>query len=269
MTKLASEPRRIADHVRAEWGPPEGIEDSMWADFEARLGGPGSGGDGGGGGQSGATGGHVVHGLKVVAATVGLAAAGLAAVFGVGVVLRAAPPDPAPGSDPAPAVVDARSDAEAGAPPVRPPRVDPGGHDPGVPAQARSRQAGPRSSATRESQQPPTDPRASGPALAAELALIRAARSAPPLRAMALLDQHAADFADGVLAAERESLRVVNLCRLGRFDAAERAVGPFVARKPGALLSERVVDGCDGRITLPSATEAATTSSASAGKGRG
>ena len=97
-----------------------------------------------------------------------------------------------------------------------------------------------------------------GPGLAAELSLIRAADDALamhyPGRALALVDNHAARFPDGQLAQERDSLRVLTLCELGRDDDARTAARAFFAHWPGSPHGARLRASCAVDSSMESTT---------------
>lgn len=249
--------------------PPAGVEHHMLAQFHAGRGGPPSGGESGGesGGDGGlggadgglgasvAAGGQLVHAIKIAAAIVGLTAAGLGGVWLVGTAVRA-------NQLHADVVVDVSPDPE-----LESPRPIPGPGADATPISAVTTQAEPSeaSESTAASRIPrgrpaPSPASENSPAtLAAELQLIRAARSVPAAQALELLDRHAEQFAEGELSSEREGLRIIALCELERFDEAQRAGQRFVAASPGALLLQRVRSACGDKISLP------TTESKSAG----
>lgn len=82
--------------------------------------------------------------------------------------------------------------------------------------------------------------------LEAELALMQDARAAQaPAARLALLERHAREFAGGVLADEREVLRVETLCALGRVGDAEVRAAAFVAANPSHPLRSRVEPACE------------------------
>ncbi|KIG19117.1 hypothetical protein DB30_04582 [Enhygromyxa salina] len=248
--------------------PPPGAEDRMLAQFHAGLGGPPDGGTGGadaGAGPSLAASGQVVHAIKIVVAVVGLTAAGLGGVAVVGKAVQGgraaevpaitAPADPQPprsaagfvgGDQLAGPPADTAADAESGSPTE--PGARPGSSSGPVSAKAPA-VALPPTDASSNLSLPPDNP---GPALAAELKLIRAARSArDPARALELLDQHATQFPNGELGSEREGLRVIALCQLERDADAQHAGAQFMVRSPGALLIQRVQAACGNKISLP------------------
>lgn len=94
----------------------------------------------------------------------------------------------------------------------------------------------------------PTASAPNPPDLAAEVALIRAAKSQrDDLAALTVLDRHAREFPSGALARERELLRAERLCALGRV-AEVRAIAAHVladgaddplARRMRGVCSER------------------------------
>lgn len=84
--------------------------------------------------------------------------------------------------------------------------------------------------------------------LAAETALLQRAQSAladgDPGAALARLDEHREGFADGVLAREREALRVTALCDAGRREHSRAAAAAFVRLYPRSMLADRVQGVC-------------------------
>jgi hypothetical protein len=242
MTQLDRQIHAAIGRSRASHSPPAGCEDAMLAQFHARLDGPPDGGDVGGGtaGPSYTAGAQLVHGLKIVAAVVGLTAAGVGGLALVGKAMRAAE---------APDQVTIEDRVE--------PRPEPKAELPAeakLPSPEPAVEDEPKSAPIRQPSRPtPASQAAKGSpnTLAAELQLIRTARNATPLEALELIDRHAEQFPDGELRNERESLRVITLCELGRLDEARRAGEHFVATSPGALLLQRVANGCGDRISLP------------------
>jgi hypothetical protein len=246
--------------------PPAGVEDRILAAILPPLvppGGPpeGSGGSPGSlgleqgaavGGGSAAAGGagaggmSLAYAVKVVAATLGIAAGGvgLLAVTAQGVrALGAAGAEPhvsvvAPVTA-APTPAPARSeppladlDADPSDPDPDPSEPEP---DPGL-ARVKPVTSSPKPSATGS---------ASAPGVEAELALIQRARAtSEPDATLALLRQHAERFPDGVFAAEREVLRVEQLCALGRPSEAEAIAASFLARRPQHPLRARIQPAC-------------------------
>jgi hypothetical protein len=88
----------------------------------------------------------------------------------------------------------------------------------------------------------PDDP---GNTLQAELALLRAAREAEsPTDALVHLDQHRREFATGVLADEREALRIEALCALDRREESRDAKQEFLTERPSSPLRPRVIEAC-------------------------
>lgn len=84
--------------------------------------------------------------------------------------------------------------------------------------------------------------------LAAEAALIRAAKSAADDRgALVLLDRHAQSFPDGTLSREREMLRAERLCALGRVDDAHAVATRFLADGSDDPLARRMRKVCAAR----------------------
>lgn len=94
-------------------------------------------------------------------------------------------------------------------------------------------------------QEPTQDDVEPADALAAELALIQAAKRArTPSAALELLEQHALDFPNGTMESEREALAVVALCQLDRPEDARTRARSLVAQRPGLPLLERMRSEC-------------------------
>lgn len=84
--------------------------------------------------------------------------------------------------------------------------------------------------------------------LAAEAALLQRAQTAlaagDPGAALQRLGEHAAQFAGGVLARERDALRVTALCAAGRTQEGRAEAAAFLRAHAGSLLAERVRGAC-------------------------
>ena len=65
-------------------------------------------------------------------------------------------------------------------------------------------------------------------------------------RALALLQEHATRFPNGVLIEEREAERIVVLCALGRTEDARAAASRFLRERPRSPLVRRVHESCGG-----------------------
>ena len=74
-----------------------------------------------------------------------------------------------------------------------------------------------------------------------EAALLLAARKAQPSAALRLLAEHAARFPDGLLAPERDVLRIEALRNLGRAAEAEQELRAFQARYPDSIHLHRLL----------------------------
>lgn len=85
-------------------------------------------------------------------------------------------------------------------------------------------------------------------ALQAETRLVRAGLAAlhagDPARALALFDEHARSYPNGILADERAAERIVSLCELGRASEARTAALLFLRDHRTSPLSERVRSSC-------------------------
>jgi hypothetical protein len=225
--------------------PPPGVEDRVLAAILGPIGG-GPGSDGGGGLGSAAAPGSgtlgsltLVHAAKVVGATLGLAAGGVAllAITAAGVrTIADAPPRQA--SAPIEAPLEQREIVAAVA--VEPVVTDEPVLDPPAPIEAAPPAAHPAI-------QKPSKPELveSEGTIEAELALMKTARSTRDHeRALTLLDRHRREFASGVFAAEREVLRVEHLCALGRVGEARTIAAVFVSNHPDNPLRSRVDPPC-------------------------
>jgi hypothetical protein len=80
------------------------------------------------------------------------------------------------------------------------------------------------------------------PSEAELLVRARSLRISDPEAALALLDQHARRFGDGLLAIEREVLTIETLRKLGRQDEAARRLAAFRARYPSSPHTRRLGD---------------------------
>lgn len=83
-----------------------------------------------------------------------------------------------------------------------------------------------------------------------ELELLRSARRAldtgSPARALALLDQYAAEFPRGTLKAECQTTRILALCAAGRVTSAQQARDEFIKQQPGSPLADGLRATCAG-----------------------
>ena len=256
MSELDPNLRALLSRSHESLGPPPGVEARMLADFHGRIGGGPAPDPGPSGLELGAPAsssvGTLAYGLKVVGAVLGLTAAGVGGLWLVGQATR-------PVVDPAPvsavvldegsvegaevedlAVEDSAAERSATEPSATGRSADepaptsaPAGSVDALPAVSKVSAA-----STRE------DP-TSAATLAAELKLIRAARAAPPEQALELLDRHARDFPAGELLSEREALRAVSLCGLGRDADAAQARAKLERLDPGPLLRDKVRKACE------------------------
>lgn len=258
-------------------GPPSHARAEVLANLRVRLGGP-VGPDGGGGeglptrgdgplpgsdlATTASTGARVAWAAKVAGATLGLTSAGLltlklgALALAPGgpvtdqpshgatrdpVEARAASPEPAGGpAPPPPAPSPALSPTASPDPSPDPSKV---GAGPTVPPRA-TNGTSPHSSSVGGSKpaQPP------GSTLADELAMVREAKrlfDRDPEQALAQLDRHAERFEAGVLAPEREALRIELLCASGHPDEATALQASFTRRFPDSPLRGRVLAACE------------------------
>lgn len=98
--------------------------------------------------------------------------------------------------------------------------------------------------------QPPAKPGpAAEPVLAAELNLIgaaqRALRGGDARQALTHLDAHARRFPDGNLRLERQSVRALSLCKLGRLTEGRKVAADVERIAPNSPLAERVQRACN------------------------
>jgi hypothetical protein len=73
-----------------------------------------------------------------------------------------------------------------------------------------------------------------------------ALREGRATQALALFDEHASRFPNGVLAEERAAGRVFALCKLGRIGEARSDADRFLRERPRSPLAERVRASCGG-----------------------
>lgn len=93
----------------------------------------------------------------------------------------------------------------------------------------------------RSHSQPPPAAAAQAGGERSEAALLLAARKAQPSAALSLLAEHATRFPDGLLAPEREVLRIEALRKLGRSAEAEQDLRAFQARYPDSIHLRRLL----------------------------
>jgi outer membrane protein assembly factor BamD (BamD/ComL family) len=98
-------------------------------------------------------------------------------------------------------------------------------------------------------EQAPATPAPTPSSTEAETWLIRkgvaALHAGDPARALALFDEHARHFPDGLLAEERAAERIIALHDLGRDAEARAAATAFLRAHPGSPQAERVRAACD------------------------
>ncbi|MFV8754657.1 hypothetical protein ACNOYE_29270 [Nannocystaceae bacterium ST9] len=236
----------------AREGPPPGARAEILAGLRARLGGPGDPGSGEASSDPGSlgvadAGARTAWAAKVAAATIGLTASGLLALklgsLAVGGLAGESAREPTVAAtseaiERAPALGSASEPAEA--PPKR-----------AAPEQIEA--PAPRVTEAPRASEAEVEDESS---LAAELALVRAAerlRVDDREAALAELEEHRRRFAVGVLASEREALRIELLCELGRTKHAEVARERFLVEFGGSPLRARVLASCsnDGTDSNP------------------
>lgn len=214
---------RVLAAVEAIGFGPVGPEGPFEPDTDPDLGWDGAANDAvGHAGHAGhaTTGAQLVWAAKIVAVTLALTGAGLLGIGATARVIRAsrASSSPVTSGVATTARTIATTDAgpELSTPPLLAEQVVPEleATEPAATERARSSiPATPLPSPTTEVQHP--DP------LAAELALIEAARTAvDAASALELLRQHERRFPDGLLATERELLIIERLCALGEYEPA-------------------------------------------------
>jgi hypothetical protein len=240
MTQLDDYTRRA---LCAADQPPPGVEDRILAAILGPVGGPPPDGGMGSGSIGGST---LVHAVKVVGATLGLAAGGVALLAVTAAGVRSMP-DPAPQQASAQVEaptrqLDVRTTAAVSPELVEaPPPNEPVLLEPAAPMVSAS-------VSTKNPNKPaPAEPKLEPEGtIEAELALMKIARASKDHeRALATLDRHRREFATGVFAAEREVLRVEHLCALRRVDEAENLAAAFVKQYPDNPLRSRVDSACD------------------------
>jgi hypothetical protein len=176
--------------------------------------------------------------------------ASLIAFSGGALVGRALEPRDAPDATPVRAVAPATPRAEQPQPVPSPPHATPS-EPPPAHVHAQTSSPPPVAKSPHPKAPLPPIPATSTPdaRLGAELALIRAAHhvlGGDAARTLALVDAHLAQFPDGQLAQERESLRVRALCGLHRDDDARAAARTFFARWPSSPHASRLRASCAG-----------------------
>ncbi|WAS91575.1 hypothetical protein [Nannocystis punicea] len=152
---------------------------------------------------------------------------------------------------------DAATSATAGAP-GQVLHPSPTGPRPLVVVPPRPRPAAPKTAGPRRGSQAPASEREAveedaavvddGDRMLAEMALLQEARAAlragQPAAALDLLDRHAASFAGGGLAEERQALRVQALCAAGDPARGASEAAAFLRAYPRSTYAARVADAC-------------------------
>lgn len=157
----------------------------------------------------------------------------------------------------APATATAREEAPLlppatlpATPPVATPPVatPPVVAEPAVEATPTSKPRAPRPVARPSDAPSTTAPKPMRPSIDSERALIDAINLAlgrnDAAEALAQVREHAARFPKGTFTEDREALRVVALCRLGRASEADRARTNFLSRWPSSMHAARVRAAC-------------------------
>lgn len=280
MSDLPPRIARILDRARDAHDPTDEDRARVRSALAAALAAPPSVADAPTGADAAATSGTGAAGTGGAAITAtGVKVIALALVVGAAGAYVATRPSPSRDDGPRPAAVPSTAlreatDAPLGEQPSAPPDA-PAAHDePAAPEPSTAAEAAPaldRKEPGRESTTgrapsaarqkavarttteaaPPRepDPRpVAGPTTEGELTLIRAAtaalRDGDAQGAAWILDEHATRFPRGVLAQEREALRVLVLCDLGRVGEAQRARERFLRSAPDSPMVERVRNAC-------------------------
>jgi hypothetical protein len=162
------------------------------------------------------------------------------------------PTPPNAGAPEHPAAAPAREDASrvvAPAPSARrqvPPQAAAAMPDPVVPDPVAPDPA--PDVAPRVRARPKAESKAAPEGIGRELQLVAAASDAVKRgehrEALAILKTHARDFASGALREDREALRVIALCGLGRTGEGTRAAEAFAERFPSSVHTERAFEAC-------------------------
>jgi hypothetical protein len=242
MTQLDDYTRRA---LCAADQPPPGVEDRILAAILGPVGGPPPDGGMSSGAGSGAIGqSTLVYAVKVVGATLGLAAGGVALLAVTAAGVREF-------SDSAPRQASARVEVpakqlEARTTAAVAPSAEPVNEFAAVEA-PEAPKASESVPAKTPSKPAPAEPEpVSENTIEAELALMKIVRASKDHeRALSMLDRHRREFAAGVFAAEREVLRVEHLCALHRTDEAEAIAETFIAQYPDNPLRSRVDPACN------------------------
>lgn len=238
--------------LRAHRSPPVGSQARVLAALEAQLGGPPDGGSDGAGPLGG---GSVAYAAKLVGATLALTAAGLLTLRAGALLVHAIAGDDgrAPVAASSPQPVARESEPTIASEPEPTIDADP---EPMIHAQPDPKRVDDQP----EQARPPASPTQRGvdrPDLAAELALIEAARSAGgPAQAIASLKAHAREFPRGTLADEREVLWVIASCELGELDDAKVRAHEFSTRRPNSPLVDRMLGACPALASTITKTNA-------------
>jgi len=234
--------RLAVDGLRATRGPSASETAALLARLERQLGGPPEGGPSGTESGPGAGGASTLgHAAKVVGATLGLTAGGLLLLRAGVLALQGIAGEGAPPAEREPVVVD-RDTREQ--PPVVEPLPHPAPESQPAPESRPASQPVASPSAKQAARKPvPSQP--STDLLAAELALLQAAKATRDANArLELLEDHADQFPGGALASERDALIVVALCELDRVDEARTRAGKLAHARAGSPLLDRMREGC-------------------------
>lgn len=254
---------RASAGLRAQRSPPPGAEARVLAGLEASFGPAGGGGGGGLAGPRGSI--DALWVAKVVGATTAITVTGLATLRAL--VLVAGLGEPAPtlsrgelgesvtttplGERP---TTPTRTTPELARGPTTPERASPSDADPLAASPAHMND--PANDSTIAAANEPASVTSSDSVieadrLAAELALVRAARAeVDPAARLERLDQHARDYPAGKLVDERRALQAIACCELGRMTQAREHLDRLREARPSSPLLDRVAAACP-RMSSP------------------
>ena len=207
MDELPEDARRLLEEARLATTPSAAARARVWTALEAQL---------GGGGAPPAAGGGMAS-VLLVSVIVGI----VGTVAGVLSIPRAEPPVPVIVAAPTIAPVAAQVEAPEEAAPVP----------------VTERRVAPRVA-------PEED-------IAADVALLSRAqaawRSGRAGEALRLAEEHRTRFPGSAFGKERDAIRVLTLCALGREDAAKRIAARLLASSRGSPWRQAVAESCGGR----------------------
>jgi hypothetical protein len=236
--------RSLIDHGRKELP-----SDTQLAALAAKLAPILGGGGGGGGGGTGTAKPAAVTAAKVtstaVAKGVAIAAVSVGALATVWQVMTTPNPSDGAPARPAPTVSAPLTAASAGVDPQAAPGPAGALPDPSSsPITLSMPTFLPRTAPSPPARIPRNEAGAPTPEVQNELRLLQSATKAiqddDPKKALAICDQAAASYPDGVLAQEREALAIRALVSLGRADDANARAAAFRAKYPNSAHTPRI-----------------------------